>query len=238
MENALHDAVAHYQPSADTAALVRRVPLVLFVGISGAGKDTIKHRLLATGKYYNYISHTTRAPRENHGKLEVDGEDYFFISRAKALEMLRNGDFVEAKQYSGNIYGTSRHGLELAEKASKIAINDVEVQGVTEYKNISEDVIAIFLLPPSYKEWRHRLMSRYAESDLSGANMHMRIEAAARELRHALDTGYYHFVVNDDLDVAVNACNQIAHSGNTFHHKDEEAREVAEQLLADIEAHA
>jgi guanylate kinase len=236
MEDKLQEAIKNYHPSPETIELVRRVPLLLFVGISGAGKDTIKHRLLNTGNYYNYISHTTRAPRENKGKLEVDGEDYFFITREKALEMLQGGEFIEAKNYSGNIYGTSRDGLRHADATGKIAINDIEVQGVDEYKSISNNVIAIFLLPPSYEEWKHRLMSRYAESDLTGSNMNLRIETAAKELRHALSKNYYHFVINDDLDVAVDACDQIAHSRDSFHSKDEDTRKVAEGLLAEIES--
>lgn len=238
MEDQLRDAVTQYHPSQETIDLVRRVPLVLFVGISGAGKDTIITRLLATGKYYNFTSHTTRAPRENNGKKEKDGEDYFFISKEKALEMLHSGEFIEAKQYSGNIYGTSRSGLRRAELASKIAINDVEVQGVREYKNISDHVIAIFLLPPNYEAWKQRLAGRYGAGGLSDDNMHLRVMTAAKELRHALEAHYYHFVVNDDLETAVKACDQIAHSHDTFHHKDEEARAVAEQLLRDIESHA
>lgn len=236
MENQLREAIKNYQPSAETVALVRRVPLVLFVGISGAGKDTVKQRLLATGNYFNYVSHTTRSPRENHGKLEVNGKDYFFSSQNEALSMLQNGEFIEAKEYSGNVYGTSRVGLLEAEKATKIAINDVEVQGVDEYKQISPDVIAVFLLPPSYEEWERRLSGRYAASDSKNDNIRLRVETAVKELKHALDAGYYHFVVNDDLDTAVEACDQIAHSHNEFHHKDEQVRQLAEKLLYDIES--
>ena len=225
-----------YRPSAETVDLVRRVPLILFVGISGAGKDTIKHRLLATGRYYHYVSHTTRSPRKNHGKLEIDGEDYFFISREQAFTMLQNGEFIEAKEYSGNIYGTSRSGLLEAKRTGKIAINDVEVQGVDEYKHLSPTVIAIFLLPPNYEEWMRRLRSRYT-ADPTGDNIHLRVETAVKELKHALGAGYYHFVVNDDLDAAVAACDQIARTHGTLHHVDSQAREIAERLLNDIEAH-
>lgn len=237
MEDQLQEAIKNYRPSDETVDLVRRVPLVLFVGISGAGKDTVKQRLLATGNYYNYVSHTTRQPRENHGKLEVNGEDYFFITRDQALTMLQNGDYIEAKEYSGNIYGTSRAGLLEAQRAAKIAINDVEVQGVDEYKHLSSNVIAIFLLPPSYEEWKRRLQGRYTQSDSGSDNMHLRVATAVKELKYALDAGYYHFVINDNLDAAVTACDQIAHSHDEFHSKDTEAREVAKRLLNDIESH-
>src|SRR5206468_230691 len=119
--------LAAYQPAEKTVELVQQTPIVLLVGISGAGKDTIKHHLLESGNYHHIVSHTTRAPRENHDVLEQDGVDYHFIDLAQAESLLDEGRFVEAKMYSGNVYGTSAAEIQAAHDENKIAITDIEV---------------------------------------------------------------------------------------------------------------
>lgn len=223
-----------YQPSNDEIAALKDAKLCLLVGISGAGKDTIKRKLLAGGDFYNFISYTTRAPRQNNGVMEIDGQDYFFVSRDQAEAMLQGGEFIEAKEYSGNIYGTAFKLLRLALEADKIALNDVEVQGVDEYKKLLPQTIAVFILPPSYKEWRRRITGRYKSEAEFREVWPERREAAIRELEHALAVPYYHFVINDDLDAAVEAVSKIAHSSDLFHRKDDEARLLARNILAEI----
>lgn len=225
-----------YQPSKDQVANLQDVSLCLLVGISGAGKDTTKRHLMTTGRYFNFISYTTRAPRENNGVMEKDGEDYYFISLAEAQQMLEKGEFIEAKEYAGNVYGTGFRELRKARQEGKIAINDVEVQGVSEYKLLLPQTIAVFILPPSYSEWRRRIASRYAsEAELEGV-WPKRREAAIRELEHALKVPYYHFVINDDLEASIAAVEKIVEAGDTFHRKDDEARLLARDLLEEIKA--
>src|SRR5712691_7859904 len=103
MESELQELVDHYKVPSQVVTLVKNTPIVLLVGVSGAGKDTIKHHLLATGKYHHIVSHTTRKPRENGGVMEQDGVEYHFIDQARAIQMLKDGEFVEAKIYSGNM---------------------------------------------------------------------------------------------------------------------------------------
>lgn len=220
-----------YHPSDQTVELVQQTPIVLLVGISGAGKDTIKHRLLDTGKYHHIVSHTTRAPRENGGVLEIDGVDYHFIALDTAEKLLNNGGFVEAKMYSGNVYGTSAAEIQAAHDEEKIAITDVEVQGVAEYKAISPNVIAIFILPPNYEAWQERLRARYSEGKIDPTDMEKRMHTAVRELEEALKVPYYHFVMNDNLDTAVETVDKIAHNQDVFNRKDTEVRAQAEDLL-------
>jgi guanylate kinase len=220
-----------YQPSDKTIQLVRDTPIVLLVGISGAGKDTIKHKLLESGNYHHIVSHTTRAPRENGGVLELDGVDYHFVSLETAEKLLNNGGFVESKMYSGNVYGTSAAEIQTAHDEERIAITDVEVQGVAEYKEITSNVIAIFILPPDYAAWQERLRSRYGDKKSDPADIEKRMHTAVRELEEALKVPYYHFVMNDDLGVAVDTVDNIAHNQDIFNRKDTEVRQQAEQLL-------
>lgn len=237
MEETLRSLLETYSPSAKTVALVRSTPIVLLVGISGAGKDTIKHRLLETNEYHHIVSHTTRAPRENHGVFEQDGVEYHFISKEQAADMIRNGEFVEVKEYSGNIYGTSAAELQKAHDAGRIAVTDIEVQGVAEYKAISDGVIAEFILPPSYDEWQRRLMNRYGDKGPDVADIAKRMDTAIGELEEALAKEYYHFVINEDLDEAVRIVDRIAHKNDAFNQIDKSYHVWAEQILADLRAH-
>lgn len=223
-----------YKPSAETVRLVQQTPIVVLVGIAGAGKDSIKHKLLETNNYHHIVSHTTRAPRENQGILERDGEAYHFITFNQAAQMLQNGAFVEAKLvHRANIYGTSAVEIQKAHDDQKIAITDIEVQGVAEYKTISSNVIAIFILPPNYEIWQERLLKRYG-SAADKKEITERMRTAKEELEQALRVDYYHFVVNDDLGQAVEVADKIAHNGDIFNEKDDLVRAQAKKLLASI----
>lgn len=215
--------------------MVRGTRIVLLVGISGAGKDSIKHKLLKTGKYHHIVSHTTRKPRENGGIMEQDGVEYHFISPHTAANMLRGLEFIEAKQYSGNLYGTSVGELQWAQDTDKIAITDLEVQGVAEYKAISRDVIAVFILPPNFDEWQRRLKSRYGKQGADPADMAKRMRTATAELHDALQQSYYHYVINDDIDEAVRVIDKIAHNHDKFNRIDDEVRAKAEHLLGELQ---
>lgn len=225
-----------YRPGDDVARLVRDTPIVLLVGITAAGKDTVKQALLASGKYHEFVSHTTRQPRKNHGIMEQDGVDYHFVSREDMAELLVNQQMIEAKQFSGNIYGTGVVDLQNAQTSGKTALNDIEVQGVREYKQLSSDVHAIFLLPPSYEVWRDRIRKRYGVDDMASDNMQLRLETAAVELRNALESGYFEFVVNDDLSQTVATVAAIVDGDDNIVRTDQGAQ-VAEHLLKDISTH-
>lgn len=230
--DALQQKLAGYKPSDETVELIRETPILLLVGVSGAGKDSIKQRLLKTGDYHHIVSHTTRRPRENKGVVERGGVDYHFIDLAKAERMLDAGEFVEAKMYSGNIYGTSVAEIQQARDDGKIAVTDIEVQGVAEYKAISASVHAVFVLPPSYEVWQQRLQSRY-EGKVDAADMEKRLRTAKAELAEALSKDYYQFVINDDLETAVTVVDGIAHD-TAPGQKAAKARQLAEDLMRQL----
>lgn len=225
-----------YAPSQDALNIVRSTPLLFLVGIAGAGKDTIKHQLLQKGEYHHIISHTTRPPRENHGVKEQDGIDYHFISMSEATTMAERQEFIEAKFVHGTVYGTSAAEIQKAHDAQKIALTDIDVQGLAEYKQLTDTVIGLFILPPDYDTWQQRLTSRYGDGGVDIADIDKRMHTAVSELEHALEVDYYHFILNDDLARVVQAADDIAHNHDTFNEKDAAARERAVQLLADIKA--
>lgn len=234
MELELQQLVENYRIAPEAIDMVRQTPIVLLVGVSGAGKDTIRRRLLETGQYHNIITHTTRSPRENGGVMEKDGEAYHFISKEEAVDMLRRGDFIEANLYGGNIYGSSVAEIKKARDEGKIAITDIDVHGVAAYKSIAPTVIAEFILPPNYAEWQRRLKSRYGPNGADPADLVKRMQTAIDELEEALDKPYYHFVVNENLDEAVHAADSIARHHDEFTQIDRSYRVWAERLLEDL----
>jgi guanylate kinase len=227
-----------YQPTPETVELVQNSKITLLVGISGAGKDTIKHKLLEKEGYRDIVSHTTREPRKNNGVMEVNGEDYHFISNETARTMLARQAFIEAKFVHHTLYGTSANEVQLAHDADKIAVTDIDVQGVDEYKELSRDVVAIFILPPSYAVWRERLQQRYETSEAFEVEWPKRRESAIMELEKALFVPYYHFIINDDLDRSVRVVDEIAQQGDLFNRKDDEARLLARDILDEIREHS
>ena len=233
--NDLEQLITDYQPTAETVAMVQQTRLALLAGISGAGKDTIKRQLLADEAFRDIISHTTRAPRVNNHRDEQDGIDYHFIDLATAEQMLQNHEFIEAKFVHGTVYGTSVAELRLAHDQGRIAITDIDVQGVAEYEALAPACVAIFIVPPDYDTWLARLSSRYASPEEFQAEWPKRRQSAIRELTHALEVPYYHVIINDDLDRAVRVVREITQRGDVFNRKDDEARLAARQLLAHIE---
>lgn len=230
MKQVLHDTIDNYQVPAPALEVLNDTKIAFIVGVSGAGKNTVLHKLLETGKYHLIVSHTTRSPRANHGVQEQNGVEYFFIDEDKALQMLENNEFIEAKHYSGNLYGTSVAEIKKAHDEGKIAISDIEVQGVAEYKNVADNVIPIFLLPPDFETWQSRLMFRYGDSQANPEDIKKRMQTAKIELQEALDKDYFEFIVNDDLDKTVQIADEIAH-GHLSTRKNQRARELAQDLL-------
>jgi guanylate kinase len=219
-----------------TAELIKQTPILLLVGPTGAGKDALKQKLLKTGDYYHIISHTTRPPRINQGVPEQDGREYHFIDKAAAEKMLDDQGLVEAKIYSGNLYGTSVAEIQAAHNKNKIAMTDIEVQGVAEYKTLDPNVMAIFLLPPDFDIWQARLRRRYGDV-VDAADTLRRLQTALEEIEQLLNSNYYIALINDDLEATFKKVQSITKSKTRVAIDDSAARAVAKQLASDIQAH-
>lgn len=230
----LDERIATYTPPKAARQIISSTKIALLVGISGAGKDTIKRGLLKKPGFGEIVSHTTRQPRSNEGVLEEDGVDYHFIDEDTAHAMLDRGEFVEAKYVHGTVYGTSINEVRRAGE-SGTAITDVDVQGVAEYKGVSDQVVAIFVIPPNYEEWIRRLKRRYTTDEEFLREWPKRRDSAVKELQRALELPYYHCVINDDLDRAIEVAADIAARPDVFTRKDDEARIAARDLLSQIE---
>lgn len=224
----------NYQIPQAAVDLIKSTRIVFLVGVTAAGKDTIIGELLKSGKYHYIISHTTRKPRYNHGILEREGIEYHFVDLTKTEEMLDNGEFIEAKLVHGNIYGTSIAEIQSAKDKSEVAISEIEVQGIAEYRAVSDTVLPIFLLPPNFDTWQERLLRRY-DGDVDPEDLRNRMQTAKAEIQEALDKEYYEFVVNTDLSTTIGIVDEIAH-GNLSSDKNDQAKVVARELLNRLNA--
>ena len=236
MSSSLDAKLSSYQPSSKAAELIKRTPILLLVGPTGAGKDSLKDKLLATSDYHHIVSHTTRPPRINHSVIEKDGQDYHFIDKAAAERMLDDKALIEAKLYSGNFYGTSVAEIQAACDEDKIAMTDIEVQGVAEYKTLDPGVMAVFLLPPDFETWQTRLSRRYGDV-VDAADSRLRLQTALEEIEQLLNTNYYVALINDDLDKTFEKVQSLAKSKTHAPADDSAARAVAKRLASDIQAH-
>lgn len=226
---ALQQIIETYTPSPTTLELVKNTRLLLIAGIVGGGKNTVINELLSDKTYHLIISHTTRQPRENHGTMERDGEDYHFTSLENVQKMLADKAFIEAKYVHGNVYGTSAAELQLVHDAGKIAVTDIDIQGVVEYLDIKPDTHAIFLIPPSIETWLSRLERRYGALDEHQDEIQKRFRTAYDEITHIMQDRRFILVVNDDLPTTVERISKIV-AGERDQTSDY-AYTVAEHLL-------
>lgn len=233
IDDKLVQKLADYKVPKLAIDLIQSTKIVFLVGITAAGKDTVIGELLKSGNYHYIVSHTTRAPRHNHGLLEQDGSEYHFIDLQKVSDMLDRQEFIEAKLVHGNVYGTSVAEIQKAKDKSEIAITEIEVQGIAEYRAISDTILPIFMLPPNFKVWQERLTKRNGGVS-DPADLKKRMQTSKAELEEALDKDYYEFVVNEDLGNTISIVDKIAH-GKLSSKKNEEAKAIANDLLHELD---
>lgn len=223
-----------YVMSTTSRELLSRTNFIMLSAITASGRNTIIEELLKTEQFYPVISDTTREKRLNDGVLEQDGVQYWFRSEEEVLERLKQGKYIEAALiHDQQVSGLSIEEFDKAAKANKLAITDLEVQGVEVIMKANPAAIAIFVVPPSYDEWMNRWVKRGAITDLEKQH---RMESARNELQTALNTGYYHFVINDALPEVVQDIIDIAHS-KADPNKERAAKQVAERLLDRLQKH-
>ena len=168
---------------------------VILSAPSGGGKTTIARELLRHREDLGYsVSCTTRSPRVG----EVDGRDYYFLSRAEFERRRDAGEFAESAEVHGNMYGTLRSEVQRVLEAGKHVVMDIDVQGARQFTRVFPESVTIFVLPPSAEVLLERLRRRQTESKEQLAR---RLQSALTELQ-AVDS-YQYVVMNDDLDKAV-----------------------------------
>lgn len=178
--------------------------LIVMSGFSGAGKGTLMKRLMSDYDNFAFsVSMTTRAMREG----EVDGKDYFFVTKERFEEEIAKGGLVEHAMYCGNYYGTPKAYVEEQLKKGKNVILDIEVQGALAIKEKFPDALMLYVIPPTMDVLVERLRNRGTESE---EVIQRRLNQAKEESK--LIEKYEYVVINDDLDVAVKQMYEIISS--------------------------
>jgi len=179
--------------------LKRRGLMYVLSSPSGAGKTTITRELLKNNQDVTIsISATTRQRRGG----EVDGKDYFFVDTDQFRTMIENGEMLEHAKVFENYYGTPRGPVEEALQKGKDVIFDIDWQGTQQLTEIArDDLVKVFILPPSRGELEKRLRSR-AESTLeSEEQIKGRMSKASDEMSHYLE--YDYVIVNNHINEAI-----------------------------------
>jgi guanylate kinase len=177
------------------APIVRRGLLLVISSPSGAGKTTLSRRLLDRDPNITMsVSVTTRPPRPG----EVDGRDYYFISKERFEAMRDAGELLESAEVFGNCYGTPKGPVEHSLAKGRDVLFDIDWQGTQQLAQaMQDDLVRVFILPPSVEALRDRLISRAQDPMVVVAK---RMAEASREISHWAE--YDYVIVNDDLETA------------------------------------
>lgn len=169
--------------------------LLVLSGPSGSGKGTVSQAIMKENKEIVFsTSVTTRTPRPG----EVNGENYFFVSKTKFEQMVEKDELLEHAFVHTNYYGTPKQFVFDQIENGEIVLLEIDVQGTLQIKKKYKEAVFIFLIPPTMEELRNRLVKRDTESE---EEINTRFKNAFRELDFVGE--YDFFVINDKVSQAV-----------------------------------
>ena len=169
---------------------------------SGCGKSSLIRKLIANNELLKQsTSFTTRKPRDS----EVNGEDYFFVSKNDFTKMIKTNQFIEYAEVYGNFYGTHKKWLqeELNKNLSHILL-ELDVQGAISIKNIFPESVRIFINPPNLDTLEKRLNSRGKDTD---KQIKIRLAKADQEI--SIGSNFEYVIINDEFDKCLKSLNNI-----------------------------
>jgi guanylate kinase len=197
----MHSPGSDPQPS----GLRRRGLMFILSSPSGAGKTTITRMLLDRDEELRLsVSATTRPKRPG----EIDDKDYHFVDQTEFDRMIEADEFYEWAEVFGHCYGTPKAHIRAGLKEGQDYLFDIDWQGTQQlYQKDQQDVVRVFLLPPSLEELHRRLTGRGTDS---AAVIDARMERARAEISHW--DGYDYVVVNDEIEACYTKVREILHA--------------------------
>jgi guanylate kinase len=210
-----------------TRDIARRGIMFVLSSPSGAGKTTLARNLLEQEENVSLsVSVTTRARRAS----EIDGVHYHFIPMRQFEIMRDSGELLEWAEVHGNCYGTPRAPVEKALAAGRDVLFDIDWQGTQQlYRTMRDDVVSVFVLPPSAEELKARLERRAEDS---GDIIAKRLRNAAEEISHWPE--YDYVLVNRDLDKSFARLRAIVTAERLKRVQKPDIEKFVGKLLADL----
>ena len=205
----------------------RRGMMIVLSSPSGAGKTSLSRKLLEKNKnLFLSISFTTRPPRP----LEVNESDYFFVDDKKFIDMLNKDEFLEHAKVFDFYYGTPKKPVMNALKSGKDILFDIDWQGTQQLMNsVQDDLVKIFVLPPSAKELEKRLLKRNQDTDETVKN---RMSKASDEISHYAE--YDYIIINKDFDESLEKINSILIAEGLKRTRQNKIQDVIKSLRDDL----
>lgn len=199
----------------DLSGLRRRGLMFVLSSPSGAGKTTISRALLKNNNDLTVsVSVTTRDRRAG----EVQGQDYHFVDTVQFDKMIAEGEMLEHAKVFGNYYGTPRGPVENALNSGKDVIFDIDWQGTQQLSEVArEDLVTVFILPPSATELEKRLRSRAKDTKESDEQIRGRMEKASDEMSHYLE--YDYVLINDNIESTIKQAQLILDTERLKRHR-------------------
>ena len=206
---------------------IRRGMMIVLSSPSGAGKTSLSRKLLEKNKnLFLSISFTTRPPRP----LEVNESDYFFVDDKKFIDMLNKDEFLEHAKVFDFYYGTPKKPVMNALKSGKDILFDIDWQGTQQLMNsVQDDLVKIFVLPPSAKELEKRLLKRKQDTDETVKN---RMSKASDEISHYAE--YDYIIINKDFDESLEKINSILIAEGLKRTRQNKIQDVIKSLRDDL----
>ena len=164
---------------------------------SGAGKTSLVKGVTNKLAFIRpSISYTTRKIRES----EIDGTDYFFISKNEFEKKIKNKDFIEYQSVYGNLYGSTMESINSCLEANNDVILEIDYKGMMELKKAMPEAIAIYILPPDIKSLKERLQKRGEDE---AKTIMLRVSSSEKELKYARYADYT--IINDNFQYALDS---------------------------------
>ena len=194
---------------------------------SGAGKTSLSRKLLERNKkLFLSVSCTTRPPRPG----EINESDYFFIEESKFNEMQKNNEFLESAKVFDHCYGTPKKPIMDALDSGMDILFDIDWQGTQQLMNsLQDDLIKVFVLPPSAKELERRLLQRNQDSDeiVKG-----RMSKASNEISHYAE--YDYIIINENFEESLSKIESIIIAEGLKRSRQIKIQDTIENLLKDL----
>lgn len=181
--------------------ITKKKKLFVISGSSGVGKGTVIGAFLKNNPTFSLsISYTTREKRQG----EVEGVNYFYVSKEEFLNSIHNNEFLEWAEFSGNYYGTKREFVQKCLNKNGDLILEIETQGAMQVKDKMPESVLIFIVPPSYQDLEFRLRNRKTESEEAIAK---RLDFVKFEMSNSERFDYR--IVNDEIQSTVSELERI-----------------------------